>query len=128
MENGNISEVVLGFKRMVDNIPAYYDNFEDGLDKLYDAFQTIMDEFIPLKYFARHDYGNWSANWGEIKIFDTAEQRDEWILNACKNDEFHENDYYILLSEQFVAFANGNIGVIGCYSVDEDGVLTFCLR
>lgn len=83
-----------------------------------------MEAFIPLKYFAICDYDYWS----EVKIFDSAERRDEWILNACKADEFHENDYRVLLAEQFVKFAEGNVGVISCYSVDDDGVLTFCLR
>ena len=124
MENGNISEVVLGFRKMVDNIPAYYDNFEDGLEKLYDAFQIIMDEFFPLKYYAMCNYGYWS----EVKIFDSVDERDEWILNTCKNDGSHENDYHVLLADQFIEYAQGNVGVATCNSVDKDGVLTFCLR
>lgn len=124
MGNGNIGEVVLGFKQIVDGIPAFLDNFADGLDKLYAAFEEIAEEFIPLKYYAVCDYGYWN----EVKIFDSEKQRDKWILNACKSDEFSENKYEKLPAERFKNVAQNCWNNLKNYSFDDDGVLIFCLR
>lgn len=75
MDNGNIREVVVGFKRLVDNIPSVYDNFEDALDKFFEAFYLTMNELLPLKYFALYE----SECGYEIAVFDRAKDRNGWI-------------------------------------------------
>lgn len=119
MDNGNIREVVLGFVRMVGNIPAAYDNFEEALDKLFEGFYLTMNELLPLKYFALYEdkYGY------EVAIFDEYKDCKEWIdgiINSCD----------VTCSEitfsKFVELSHGEWSSPNCYS-DEEGILVFSL-
>lgn len=123
MDYGNISEVVLGFKRVVDNIPSQYDNFDEALEKFFDAFHQTMDEMIPMKFYAYslNGYGQ------EVDIFDTAEERDKWIkeIQELCGEEFEVCK--AISPVEFLEVSYGEWDNPNCYTSDFDGMLAFVL-
>lgn len=123
MDNGKIREVVVGFKRMVDNIPSVYDNFEDALEKFFEAFYLTMNELLPLKYFALYE-----GECGyEIAVFDRAKDRNGWIdlirgaeLDDCK-------DCHEITFSKFVELSHGERSNPNCYSDELEDMLIFSL-
>lgn len=119
MKKGKIREVVMGFKMMVDNIPSQYDNFEEALDKFFEAFYLTMKELLSMKYFTLYEdkYGY------EVAIFDEYKDCKEWIdgiINSCD----------VTCSEitfsKFVELSHGEWSSPNCYSGEND-VLIFSL-
>lgn len=120
MENGNIREVVLGFKRMVDNIPTVYDNFEDALDKLFEGFYLTMEELLPLKYFALYEdmYGY------EVAVFDSQEDCGKWIgkfVNSC------DVSCSEITFSKFVELSHSEWSNPNCYYDEPTNILVFKL-
>ena len=81
MENGNIREVVLAFNRIIDNIPSQYDNFDNALSDIFEAFHSTMSAMLPLKYFAicGDEFGS------DIAIFDNTQAKDNWIRKVHRS-------------------------------------------
>ena len=123
MDNGNIREVVVGFKRMVDNIPSVYDNFEDALDKFFEAFCLTMNELLPLKHFALYE----SECGYEIAVFDRAEDRDNWI-DLVRGAEFDDcKGCHEITFSKFVELSHDEWSNPNCYSGELEDMLIFSL-
>lgn len=123
MDNGNIREVVVGFKRLVDNIPSVYDNFEDALDKFFEAFYLTMNELLPLKYFALYE----SECGYEIAVFDRAKDRNGWI-DLIRGAEFEDcKDCREITFSKFVELSHGEWSNPNCYSSELEDMLIFSL-
>ncbi len=123
MENGNIVEVVLGFKMVIDNIPSVYDNFEDALDRIFEAFRLTMNEMLPLKYFALYEdkYGY------EIVIFDSLEERDS-LIGLIRNSELEDcEDFREISFDKFAELSHDEWSNPNCYSGALEELLVFSL-
>lgn len=123
MDSGNIREVVMGFKRVIDNIPSQYDNFEDALDKFFEAFYLTMNELLPLKYFVLYE-----GECGyEIAIFDRAEDRDSWIDLICRAELEDCKNCHEIAFEKFIELSHDEWSNPNCYSGELEDMLIFSL-
>ena len=119
MENGKISEVVLGFESVVGNIPSECDDFCDALNKLFKGFSLTMNELLPLKYFALYE----DESGGKIAIFDKYKDCKGWIdgfANLC------DTKCSEITFSKFIELTGDDWSTSNYYS-DEDGVLVFSL-
>lgn len=119
MENGKISEVVLGFESVVGNIPSEDNDFHEALDKLFAGFYLTMNELLPLKYFALYEDGS----GGKIAIFDEYKDCKGWIgrfnnLCGAKCSEITFSKFAELTGDDWCT---------SNYYSDEDGILVFGL-
>ncbi len=119
MENGNIREVVSGFKGIVDNIPAQYDNFDEVFDELYEVFHQTMNELLPMKYFALCDdrYGKC------INVFDSEVYCNDWLLELINANTDSKAVYKKISFSEFVEMAANEWDDLNCYSCELDRVV-----
>ena len=120
MANGNIREVVLGFKQMVKGIPSQYDNFEDALDMLFESFYLTMRELLAFKYLAIYEVGYRH----EVVIFETEEDRKKWIeeISESCGGTFRHLPY-----PEFIERYSDELGNPNNYCCEVEGALIFTL-
>ncbi|MCM1277033.1 MAG: hypothetical protein NC299_17015 [Lachnospiraceae bacterium] len=119
MENGNIREVVLGFKGIADNIPLQYDNFDEVFNSLFGLFHDTMNEMLPLKFFALCN-DKFGMN---VNVFDSEEYRDEWLINVASESTDSEAVYKKITFGEFVELAKSEWDDLSCYSCELDRVV-----
>lgn len=123
MEKGNIGAVISGFKKVITNIPSQYDNFDDALDKFFEAFYLTMDEMLPMKYFALYE----DSNGYVIAIFDNEKDCEEWITEGSGlaiNESVTCNKISV---SKFIELAYDEWANPNCYDIDSEELLTFKL-
>ncbi len=119
MGNGNIREVVLGFKGIVDNIPTQYDNFDEVLDSLFKVFHETMNELLPMKCFAFCDdrYGRC------VNVFDNKSYCNDWLLSLISANINNRAVYKIISFSDLVKLAIDEWDDLNCYSCELDRVV-----
>ncbi len=119
MGSGNIREVVLGFKGIVDNIPTQYGNFDEAFDELCKAFRQTMNELLPMKYFALCDDRHGKC----INVFDGEAYCNDWLLSLISANTDNRAIYKKISFIEFVKMTADERDDLNCYSCELDRVV-----
>ncbi len=114
MKNGNIREVIVGFKKIIGDTPLRYNK---------EAFCQTMNEMLPLKYFALYKY----ECGFEITIFDSSRERDSWIDLMQQSGLDSDEDCHEVSFDKFVELSRGEWNDPSCYYDEPCDLIVFRL-